>query len=931
MLGSASGLFNPGTILWTQVAGPAVIIDDPTNFVSSITGVIGGNMYTFRLQIKCTDGSLAFQDVTYTILPNTPANAGPDIGGCPANNPYTLAANSPASGELAFWSIVGDNNGVTIGSPTDPNTTITLADGAGGETTLRWTITNINGCFTTDDVIVTNCGGVEPVDAGANQNTGGCYSLSAFANMSATPAGYCGTGTWSVVSGPNVPTIGNVHDNNTTISNLIEGTYTFRWVVEGPCANGEDLVTIVVPPPLGDGTTAVASGSETFCDGRTSAFLTGNAPLYTNETVLWTQTGGPAALIACPTCPVTEVTGLDGTSTYSFSYTVTNTVTGCSSSDGPVTLQYGMNSIVEVAIENIHLGCDETEATITYTNSGPGAVQWRLINGPAGITTPWANADPSPFTITDLIVAGPYVVQLRKNAPVGASCVSASDQLLIIVSRVTGLSNAGTDQLFLGCDLFETDLAGNTPPVFPVDLGLYGTWSLISGPNTPIIDDVLDPNTHISGLIDGDYTFRWTISGGPICDPAIDDVVVRVTASVPPIDVDAGPPQTVCIGTPVYLSGNTVPSNELATWSVVPSAGVVFSDVNDPHVVVTGLSASTAYTFTWTVTNNCESASDEVVITTNNTLGPIEALAGPDQCLTSGSYNFNLAGNNPSPGAGMWFLMPGSPSSAIFSNSSLFNTGVTVSADGTYIFVWQVDNNACVPTTDTVVITISGPIPAANAGADQEVCGTSATMAAVAPSPVGTGTWTQVSGPNNAVITSPNSPTTTLTGLTEGVYEFKWTVENGACPGSEDKVKLFVSLPAPTAFAGNDQTICNATSTTLAGNAVTSGSWTVVSGPNTPVFSNDLSPTSTVSGLVFGVYVLQWNSRGGTFCPVETDQMQLTVYPAANAGGDQEYCDDISSVNLIGNVGSSGTWTPISGPNTATILSTSSIQPPPPG
>jgi len=433
LLGSAAGMFNPASVLWTQIGGPAVIIDNPTSLTSNITGTTGGNSYTFRLFATCTDGILVFQDVVYTILPNIIANAGSDITGCPGS--ISLNANAPGAGEVGLWTIVGPSNGVVINNPANPNSTITLPDNNGGQTTLRWVITNTNGCFNADEVVVTNCGGTSPVDAGANQTLSNCYSLSNGATMNATRAGFCGTGLWEIVSGPNVPAIVNPGARNTMITGMVEGTYVFRWSVQGQCANGEDLVTITVPPPTADVTNAaVTSGNQTYCDSRTTTILQGTIPRFTNESVIWTQTGGPPANIVSPNAPVTEVTGLDGVSTYTFTYTISNSATGCSRSAN-VTIAFSMASLVVLTINDIFLNCNQTEATLAYSDSGPGAVEWRILTGPALISTSWQAAGPSPFIITDLNVAGTYVIELRKNTPIGAACTSASDQVLITVSR----------------------------------------------------------------------------------------------------------------------------------------------------------------------------------------------------------------------------------------------------------------------------------------------------------------------------------------------------------------------------------------------------------------------------------------------------------------------------------------------------------------
>ena len=76
----------------------------------------------------------------------------------------------------------------------------------------------------------------------------------------------------------------------------------------------------------------------------------------------------------------------------------------------------------------------------------------------------------------------------------------------------------------------------------------------------------------------------------------------------------------------------------------------------------------------------------------------------------------------------------------------------------------------------------------ANAGPNQSLlgCATTTTLAANAPS-YGTGTWTLISGA--ATITSPNSPTTTVTGITIGnPATLRWTIDNGRCGSTFDDV-----------------------------------------------------------------------------------------------------------------------------------------------
>ncbi|WP_309614561.1 GEVED domain-containing protein [Flavobacterium sp.] len=76
----------------------------------------------------------------------------------------------------------------------------------------------------------------------------------------------------------------------------------------------------------------------------------------------------------------------------------------------------------------------------------------------------------------------------------------------------------------------------------------------------------------------------------------------------------------------------------------------------------------------------------------------------------------------------------------------------------------------------------------AAAGTDQTLtaCTTTATLAGNAPT-YGTGTWTLISG--TATITSPNSPTSTITGIIPGTpVTLRWTIDNGRCGSTIDDV-----------------------------------------------------------------------------------------------------------------------------------------------
>ena len=924
LVGQANGSLT-GTILWSQVSGPSVTILSPNSLTTTVTDFAPGNIYRFRLSTTCEDGSLVYDEVNITVNPPSVASAGPDVVSCAGSNVITLAASG-----TGVWTIQGTNNGVTINSPTSPISTVTLDRTKSGATTLRWTVTN-GSCTASDDVVITNYGGVSPVNAGTDKTLSNCFSTTTSATMTASygGGGFGGqTGLWSVITGPNIPTITTPTSNTTTVTNLIEGTYQLRWTVSGQCVNGSDDVLIIVPSPVGAVTTASTSSSLTYCDSRTSATISGNLPTYTNETGVWTLTAKPTGaatpVITSPTSMVTSITGLGTLGTYTFKWTITNSVTHCTTNK-TVNIVYVPPVIAFSVGADQVLSCGVTSATIPFTFTGGTRTEWRILSGPgnpvytsyptAFSTTGISNVSTSTSAlIGSLTTPGTYLFEFRRlNLGTTNACSILTDQINIVVSASPSLSNAGSPQI-LACNVKSTALAGNTPTVGT------GRWSQVSGPSVATLSNVNNPLSSVTDLTNGVYIFRWLISGGSDCGSNQSDVSVAVASAIPTA-ADAGPDQLVCYGTPVILAANPAKKAEVGTWKVSPLSGVVISDINSPTAIVTGLTASTAYTFTWTITNACGSTTDDVTITSSTITGPTQANAGVDQCQSSGITSITLAGNSPSIETGQWTKITGG--SAVITDPSLPGSTVTGLSDGKYSFEWALSLNGCVVSKDTVDLTISVPVTTASAGADQLICGSSATLSGNMPS-VGTGTWTQVSGLAGWAMNNPNAPTSTISGLEDGVYVFRWTISNGTCTESTDDVKLVVTLPPTIANAGADQNICGSTSLTLAGNtpAVGSGTWTVVgAATNAPTFSNIKSPTSTVSGLAQGIYTLRWTISNGVGCPDSYDDMVITVVPAAVASPNQNLCS-VTSVELVGlPLGSTGTWTLLSG-STVTLIST---------
>ncbi|HYF33159.1 MAG TPA: PKD domain-containing protein [Chitinophagaceae bacterium] len=209
--------------------------------------------------------------------------------------------------------------------------------------------------------------------------------------------------------------------------------------------------------------------------------------------------------------------------------------------------------------------------------------------------------------------------------------------------------------------------------------------------------------------------------------------------------------------------------------------------------------------------------------------------------------------------------------------------------------------------------------------------------------------WTKIGGPAQYNITTPNTASTGVTNLAQGVYSFQLTVTDNLGATSKDTILVTVNgaVPspnqAPVALAGPDQSMTLPTNNTyLFGSAsydpdgvVTAYAWTQVGGPSTATITTLSVSNVNVSNMVAGVYSFRLqvtDNMGGT----DDDTLSITVNspnipPVANAGIDQSIQLPTNSVTLNG-TGSSDidgaiaayAWTKIAGPAQYTIVSGSS-------
>ncbi|MEO5644109.1 MAG: gliding motility-associated C-terminal domain-containing protein [Bacteroidia bacterium] len=683
-----------------------------------------------------------------------------------------------------------------------------------------------------------------------------------------------GTGVWTRISGTG--TITSPSSPTSGVTGLSAGSSVFQWTITNSVcpASTNDQITILIDA---NPTTANAGADQNVCSS--TATLAGNAPVA--GTGMWTLVSGTGT-ITTPTSPTSGLTGLSGTSV--FQWTISNGT--CPSSSDNVTLIRDPNPTAANA------GPDQTicssNATLAGNAPSIGTGLWSLVSGTGVIATP-ASANSSLSGLS----TGANVFRWTTS---NGSCPSTNDLVTINVDANPTLADAGPDQTI--CSSSST-FGGNVPSTG------NGFWSLISG--TGSVATPSSATSTVTGLSVGANVFRWTITNGT-CPASFDNITINRDAN--PTVANAGVDQTLCNST-TTLAGNS-PATGTGLWTLISGTGSATSPTSNTSGV-TGLTTG-ANVFQWTISNGtCPASSDQVTI--NHDANPTVANAGTDQTVCSSSAT--LAGNIPSTGTGFWTLISGTGIITIPSSASSTVNGLSVGAN---IFRWTISNGTCASTLDEVTVFRDATPTASNAGADQNICSASVSLAGNSPA-TGTGNWTLISG--TGTIVTPGSATSTVNGLSVGANVFRWTITNGVCASSFDDVTITRDPNPTTANAGSDQTICSS-STALAGNTLTigTGNWTLISG--TGVLVNSTSPSSAVNGLSAGANVFRWTTSNGT-CPSTFDEVTINrdLNPTtANAGADQTICS--AATSLAGNapVIGTGLWTLISG--TGTIVTPSS-------
>ena len=489
------------------------------------------------------------------------------------------------------------------------------------------------------------------------------------------------------------------------------------------------------------------------------------------------------------------------------------------------------------------------------------------------------------------------------------------------------------------------------------------TWTKISGPGTVSFANAnLAATTATFGAV-GIYVLRLSANDSLLSASADVTITVNSSGAVnhPPV-VNAGLDKVITLPlNNVTLTGVATddglpnpPGALTYTWSKITGTGnVTFGSASSASTTAT-FSQGGVFTLRLTASDSQLSASDDVVVTVNQSpvvsAGTNQTIQLPASAALLGSATDDGLPNPPSALTVAWSKVSG-PGSVTFSNGSIAATQATFSQAGTYVLQLSAnDSTGSVTSNVTITVQQQNQAPVANAGANQTIAlPATASLTGSAtddgfPNPPGalTYTWSKTSGPGSVTFGNASAAATTASFSQAGAYVLQLKASDSLL-NSTSNVTITVQPQnqAPVANAGNNQTISLPASATLSGSATDDGlpnppgtltyAWSKISGPGTITFGNATAAATTASFSQAGTYVLQLKASDSLLN--STSNLTITVQPqnqapVANAGANQTISLP-SSATLSGSATDDGlpnppatltyVWSKASGPGTVTF------------
>ncbi|TDB58691.1 DUF7948 domain-containing protein, partial [Arundinibacter roseus] len=574
-----SGLVSAGVnISWSPGTGLSC-----TNCLNPIASPTANTIYT--LTATSQNGCVSSDEVLITLSPlQAPvANAGPDKLACIGGS---ILIGTPAQSGLTYsWS-----PGTNLSNPNIAQPTVFYPGNSSSILTYTLTVSNANGCSSTDQV------SISPSQATAVPGSDATICIGSSIQLGGPDiAGY--TYTWAPADGLSCTNCSNPIANPTTTT-----TYNLSVTNNEGCFDSKPVTITVLSTPI----IINAGFDQSICEGSTVQVGSAAQPGYTYQ---WSPaTGLSNTSISQPLAsPISTTT-----------YTVTVSTGSCTATDQvtiavtpPPSVDAGPDSLLCGSGPGIQLG---TPAVAGFSYA------WSPSSGLSSATIAQPLASPTSTTF--------YILTVTNNA---TQC-KATDNVLITVKPSLSV-NAGNDQ----------DLCGTTSSMLSagaLSSGETGSWTQVSGPSPATFGNSISSSTNASGLSDGTYVFRWTVSNG-VCSSADDvTIIVATTCCTSPIASVSPKKQVVCVGSPAIAFSATPATGVEYNWygplADTTSAALGSSIATTSSFTPTGAALGTAGTKYYAVvvntTGESTCADTAFVILTVNPL-PTPSVNSPAICV----------------------------------------------------------------------------------------------------------------------------------------------------------------------------------------------------------------------------------------------------------------------------------------------------------
>ena len=826
--------------------------------------------------------------VVITIAPAPIVDAGAAIQVC-ANNASAALNGNVLNAAGGVWSGAGtfSPNATTLNAIYTP----TAAEITAGSATITLTSTGNGLCAAVSDNVVITFTPAPIVDAGVAQTL--CAN-NANAQLAGSVSGATG-GTWSGGAGTYAPAANSLGAVYTPTAAELNAGNIWLYLTStgnGGCNAARDSVQLFFTPAP----TVDAGMNAHVCANAAEVTLNGAVTVATGG--VWSGGSGSFSPNA-NTLSATYTPSLAEIAAGSVTLTLTTTGFGnCTAVQDNMVITIDPVPVVNAGPDQAICANNPNIQLNGFVGNAPGAI-W---SGGAGTYVSGVTATATQYVPTAAEIAA-GVITFTLTSTGTTICNAMSDQMTVTFTGAP-IVDSGTD-LAICANNSDVQLNGN------VINANGGAWSGGNGSFSPannVFAPVYTPTA--AELAAGSVLLTLTSTGNGNCFAVNDHVLITFT---PAPTVNAGADLSVCANNPtVDLSGALTVATG-ATWS--GGLGTYSPDANALNAQYTltpfELQQGTiTLTLTSTGNGNCLAVNDQLNITV--TPAPV-VNAGADITACSNALDVALNGSV-SAGAttGQW-TTSGTGSFAP-NASTLTATYLASSLDslngGVQLILTSTGNGLCASMSDTLDLIIL-PNAIANAGPDQVVCATEATIVlnGTITGNATQGTWTttgagsfapNASAPNAVYTIAPSD-------ALAGNVTFTWSVNS--CDNAMDQMTLTI-VPESQVDAGNDLVVCVDDLDILINGSVsgasTTGVWSTL---GTGTFQNATSAlaniytASTQDSLATGVDLIL-TATSTSVCPAAIDTIHIDILPfgTVNAGADMTACANNAVVLLNGSL-----------------------------